>query len=144
MTPVPQPDHIEVIARGLLIERGQVLLCQNLSHGHHYLPGGHVESGEPAAVALCREFLEETGQPVNVGPLLLTMEQLFTQRGRARHEISMVFHVERRDTNDITSQEPGIAFIWAPMTSLPASLLPTELAAWITSSSPRPHWIVSS
>src|SRR5262249_814619 len=46
------PDAIEVIARGLLRDRSQILVCQSLKHGYCYLPGGHVEFGEPAAVAL--------------------------------------------------------------------------------------------
>lgn len=84
----------EVIARGLLIMHGRVLLCRNLGKNYFYLPGGHVEFGEPAAAALEREFLEETGRVVRAGACVLVSEHAFTQGKRPRHELNLVFHVE--------------------------------------------------
>ena len=56
------PDNtIEIIARGALICSRRLLLCRNRKHGHVFLPGGHVEFGEPARAALEREMREETG-----------------------------------------------------------------------------------
>jgi len=99
------PQHIEVLARGLVIVRGRALLCRDRTGGYLYLPGGHVEPNEPAAEAVRREFIEETGRDVRVGPLLLCGEQLFTQSGRPkasgeprpakrRHEINLIFAAE--------------------------------------------------
>jgi len=87
-------NQIELIARGLLIRDNAVLLCRNAEHGYLYLPGGHVEFDESAEQALVREFLEETGRQCRVGDLLLAAELRFTQDRRARHEVSLVFHVE--------------------------------------------------
>ena len=50
--------------RLLLIKRGQAP-----SAGRWSLPGGRVEPGESERVAVAREFLEETGLVVEVGPL---------------------------------------------------------------------------
>lgn len=87
-------SHVEFIARGLLIRAGRVLLCRNIAKDYLYLPGGHVEFGEPAAAALEREFLEETGRVVRAGHCLLVSEHAFKQGKKHRHEINLVFHVE--------------------------------------------------
>jgi ADP-ribose pyrophosphatase YjhB (NUDIX family) len=91
------PKHagtIEILARGLLIRSGRVLLCRNVDRGYFYLPGGHVEFGEPAHAALEREFLEETGRTVRAGVCLLASEHAFRQGKKDRHELNLVFHVE--------------------------------------------------
>lgn len=135
------PSHIELLARGLLVENGRVLLCKNLSKNYHYLPGGHVEPGESSAAALAREFLEETGQKVQVGPCLLTAEQIFEQDGKRHHEVSVVFHVERGVRNEVISLEQHLGFEWFLMTNLPADLRPQSARLWLEATPPRPTWI---
>lgn len=122
--------HIEVIARGLWVRDGKLLVCRNVKHGHCYLPGGHVEAGEPATEALRREFVEETGEDVTVGALCIVAEQLFSQRGTPRHELSFVFHVEHSGEpgHDVRSLEPGIRFEWLGVGELlSAGFLPKAL-----------------
>jgi len=115
---------IEVIARGVARAGGCVLLCRNKKHGHCYLPGGHVEFGEPAAASLVREFEEECGLAVKVGEFCFAHEQVFRQRGKLRHEVSLVFHVELTgehagDTpKPVPSLEDHIEFIWQPLAAL--------------------------
>ncbi len=97
--PTNKPHReIEIIARGVLTRHGRVLLSQNLKHGYFYLPGGHVEFAESAAKACAREFLEECGVSVRVGPLLLASEGVFATPKRQHHEINLVFHVEHLPT----------------------------------------------
>ncbi len=130
------PARIEILARGLLVADGRVLLCRNIEHGYRYLPGGHVEPGESAAAALAREFLEESGVAVRVGPLLLTSEHGFVQKGRARHEIDLVFHVEQPQGAKLLgkwpSLEPDIAFDWVPVGEIAVSdLRPRTISDWV-------------
>ncbi|MCU0450843.1 MAG: NUDIX hydrolase [Bernardetiaceae bacterium] len=70
--------HLRVRASGLLVQAGQVLLVKLRGIGQgQYLwlpPGGGVQFGEPLTAALRREFAEETGLAVAVGPLLFTGE----------------------------------------------------------------------
>lgn len=87
-------DGIELIARGLFLHHHSLLVCRNLKHSYCYLPGGHIEFGESAADALRRECQEEFGQDVTVGPLVLACELRFNQRGRARHEVTLLFRAE--------------------------------------------------
>lgn len=55
--------------KGVLIEDGQVALLEN-ERGEWELPGGRVEPGEDPAACLVREFAEELGAAIVVGPLL--------------------------------------------------------------------------
>lgn len=128
------PHRIEIIARGVMRRDGHILLCRSLAGGHAYLPGGHVEPGEPAAAALRREMHEETGLDTTPGPLLCVHEERFTQGGTPRHEINLVFHVEHAERlpEVVPSREPQIAFEWTPLSALAgAGLLPERMRGWL-------------
>ena len=139
----PEAEHIELIARGCLVHGSRVLLCRNLKRGYLYLPGGHIEFGESAAAALRREFLEECGMTVRVGPLALLSEGVFDSGTREHHEINLVFHVEHgggvrekasRDGRPpvIRSQEKGIGFEWIELAAVPETdIRPLAAKAWL-------------
>ena len=121
----------EIIARGLLTRGPAILVCRNLAKGYCYLPGGHVEPGELAAESLVREFAEETGLKVNVGPPALVAEVVF---GKGGHEINAVFHVEHRGPppETVESQEPDIGFEWLDAAAIvDADLRPRAIKAWL-------------
>ncbi len=129
---MPSSRAIEVIARGLLIEKGRVLVCRNLRHGYCFLPGGHVEFGEPARVALQREFVEECGLEVEVGDCRLAEEHLFGAGPKTHHELNLVFHVERLSRGPFVSREPKIGFEWIAITDLNGTeFLPLQVRDWI-------------
>lgn len=131
----------EIIARGVLIQHGRVLLCKNLKHGYTYLPGGHIEFAEAGVDALKREMLEESGESVAVGPLLLTHEEAFQGPKRVHHEINLVFHMEHSGSSttadgnsDIQSSEAHIGFVWVDLAQLiEIDLRPTSIKAWLMS-----------
>jgi len=137
---------IEIIARGLAQrdpENPKVLLCKSILAGHTYLPGGHVEFGESAQQALRREMIEETGLSVDVGQLLTIHQAAFTQSGKQRHEINLVFHMKHCGPKNVAdgsengepwpenvpSRESEIDFLWVPRSELrAAAMLPERLA----------------
>ena len=126
------PDSVEILARGVALRGDDVLVCRNVKHGYCFLPGGHVEPGEAASEACAREFMEESGMAVRVGPLLLVAEARFEQAGRSRHEINLVFHVEPDAASwpqDVPSLERKIAFEWVARDQLHAErFLPAFMA----------------
>jgi 8-oxo-dGTP diphosphatase len=127
-------DHpIEVIARGLLLREAYALLCQNTRHGYWYLPGGHVEFGEAAAVALAREFREECGLEVTAQECVLVSEAAFKAK-REHHEINLVFRVTEAGEADaeVASQEEGVSFGWFELAELAdIDVRPPAIKAWL-------------
>ena len=150
------PESIEILARALILRDGSVLLCRNLEHGYFYLPGGHVEPGETAAEACRRELQEELGLKSRMGECRLIAEQRFEQGGKARHEISLVFHVEHLGDSGsdqpqqggagetgipagtvIESAEDHIGFEWVRIAELPETdLRPAIIRDWIAGAEP--------
>ena len=49
------------LARGIILEKGKVLLAHQKGAENTFLPGGHIEIGEKVELALVREIKEEIG-----------------------------------------------------------------------------------
>ena len=129
---------IELIARGLLIGPRGILLCRNIGMTNTFLPGGHVEFGEPAAEAVVRELAEELGMKVTAGRFHGAIESSFVQAGERHHELTLFFEmtssaVTRRAR--LKAAESHLEFIWQPIHALAeVNLLPKPLIALI------PQW----
>jgi ADP-ribose pyrophosphatase YjhB (NUDIX family) len=136
--PEDEAGHVEFIARGVAILDGRVLLCQSKKRGYYYLPGGHVDFGEPGEAALKREIQEEMGLPSTVGPLLQVHECAFHDGKVRRHEVNLVFHVEHVGAagapmpDPPPSAEKHIAFAWLPLaTILSQDVRPARARQWL-------------
>ena len=127
-----EEKHIEILARGACVKKGNVLLCRNRKHGNVYLPGGHVDWGEDSRCALAREWAEELGVPCRVGRFLGVVEQTYDARNGRTCEISLVFEVacpKISAAKDPPSAEDHLGFEWVSMKALKASgLLPMAMA----------------
>ena len=118
---------IEVIARGIAIRGDAVLLCRAKGGSTTYLPGGHVEFGETARMALEREIREELGVGSKAGDFVGVVENSFVQQGRPHSEINLVYRLEL-DAGEVASQEEWIEFDWCPLARLEeAKLLPADM-----------------
>ena len=119
---------IETIARGVAIHDGKLLLCRGKGAASTYLPGGHIEFGETARVALVREIKEELGVDSRAGEFLGVVENSFIQKGERHCEINLIYRLEL-DEITVESQEDWISFTWQPLDKLDeANLLPREIA----------------
>ena len=87
---------------GIAIEQGKVFIARRKAGGDiggkWEFPGGKVEEGEGDADALLREYLEEFGVAVTVGPLLASAEfshdgQLFLLRAYRIFFVSRNFNM---------------------------------------------------
>ncbi len=141
--------EIEIVARGVCVREGHLLVCVPRRGGYVYLPGGHVEFGEPAARALEREIAEELGRPGRAGRFLGAAEHTFVAGGRRSAEIDLVFELRMRGVRPPVappSRERGIAFRWIPLGGLPRSglepaCLRRRLKAWLAPSEGPTRWV---
>ena len=139
---------IEIIARGVCVVDGQLLVCKNKDDPHVYLPGGHVEWVEETAESLRREILEEMGKPCEVHRFLGAVEHTFLQRDERRCEINLVFEMTVKgvatDRNP-DSCEPHIEFLWVSLEDLAdCNILPAvlkkNLGTWLLERSGTERW----
>lgn len=115
---------VHVIARGVCVKEGKILLCENKKRGFFYLPGGHVEHQESAEQALVRELQEEIGVQVSVQKLLGIFEYVFVPDNPHKchnHEYNFIFQVNASDLSvghSLPSLEEDIAFQWISLDEL--------------------------
>jgi len=161
---MPTPNHIELIARALILHDSHALMCRSIAGNYLYLPGGHIDFAEPASEALKRELLEECAQTIAVGPLLLTTESTFNDGSTDHHEVNLVFqsqlfHMEQLDPTaggegggesnstdgglpSVESRESHIEFVWIDLAAAAdLDIRPTEIKAWLATGglTPTPH-----
>ncbi|MGN1359667.1 MAG: NUDIX domain-containing protein [Kiritimatiellia bacterium] len=131
----------EVIARGVLIRDGKILLCHPKDRSFAYLPGGHVETREKAADALVREIKEELGHDATVEAFLGCNEHAFRQVGTFHTEINLLFKIKVPTLSPQTltpaACEDWLHFSWVELDRLDeVNLLPKETLAWLRNPKP--------
>ncbi len=122
----PQKDEpiIEIIARAIIVDKNseKILFCAPKNESYFYLPGGHIEFGETATIALARELKEETGEEISPSKFSFvgTNENLFTQNEKFHHEINLYFHLDGVFSSEqkIISKEDNIIFLWISISEL--------------------------
>jgi 8-oxo-dGTP pyrophosphatase MutT (NUDIX family) len=122
------------IVRGVIRDGEHVLLCKQRTGAYTFLPGGHIEFGEPAKVALRREIKEEIGVDTRIGSFLGAIENGWD----GQFEISLVFEVEAHGLTAATAPQPAsqdeahLEFVWAKANELDrANILPSVLTDWL-------------
>jgi len=109
------------LARGIIISDNKVLLAHAIGHRNTFLPGGHIEFGESAPIALKREIEEEMGLSCDIESFLGVVEHKWEKNKVIHCEINQAFKVKIPEIEapiSPTSQEPHIEFYWVPMNEL--------------------------
>ncbi len=124
---MPHTPHIQVVARGIAISNGNVLLSSRVNSDRWSIPGGRVEKDESISDALKREFLEECGVTITVERPLLTLENVFEKRGEHIQEVNVYFAISLPSL-EVSAKEHDAVFKWVPISSLSSfPLLPNKM-----------------
>jgi 8-oxo-dGTP diphosphatase len=125
----PKREYSELkLARGLIFHQGHVLLVKNnQSSGHFFLPGGKVDPGESVTRALSREFQEEIAWAVKPSLFVGCFEHAWQAPKKSGAlvdilEINFIWLCERLD-GDLSlenppSMEDKISFQWVKLSEL--------------------------
>jgi 8-oxo-dGTP pyrophosphatase MutT (NUDIX family) len=107
--------HFHYRVRGAAFKKGHLLVAQMKSGTHVFLPGGHVEDGESAPVALVRELEEELGVHGAVKSFLGAIENSWTEGASLHTEINLIFEVDIPSLvpgESVASREAHLNFLW--------------------------------
>lgn len=131
----------ELIARAVIRRDNRMLLARQRGKSWSFLPGGHVEPGEPIESALTRELAEELGTEAKISHFLGAVEHGYVEDDTTHHELNLVFEVAL-DTPEPVSQEDHLEFHWLPLDQLSdASVRPTSLKnALLDADASTPFW----
>ena len=111
---------LAISIKGVLIEDGRVVLLEN-ERGEWELPGGRPDSGEGPAECLVREFAEELGVEVAVGPIVdcWNFEVL-----PGRHVMIVTYAVTRSEQRPMRISDEHRDFSWFSLDALDSLPLP--------------------
>lgn len=90
---------IRIRAAGILVKDEKILLVRHEKNGKSYwlLPGGGVDFGESVAEALIREFKEEVGLDIRVGPMVMVHDSIPPNKHRQVLNIYFMVSAEKFD-----------------------------------------------
>ncbi len=115
-----------VVAAGVIIERGRVLLAQRKPGTHlegaWELPGGKVEDGEDPRGALRRELAEELGIDVSVGDVIEVTSHRYVEASKT--VLLLFFEATRTPGSPEPRALDVAAFEWADTAGLVAARFP--------------------
>jgi 8-oxo-dGTP pyrophosphatase MutT (NUDIX family) len=87
------PARFQMRAAGIAMRNGRVMVQNVMGDRLRTFPGGRIDQGESSAVTVVREFREEFGVEVAIGPIVFVVESFFNHNLQAFHEISFYFPV---------------------------------------------------
>ncbi|OGZ44363.1 MAG: hypothetical protein A2719_04875 [Candidatus Ryanbacteria bacterium RIFCSPHIGHO2_01_FULL_45_22] len=112
-------NHIELIARAVVIDNNAILLCRPKAGDYYYFPGGHVDFDEDSVTALKRELKEEADVDVSETRFIGVWENSFFQNSfhkqpEQKHELNLLFEAKLA-SSDIKNMEDHIESGWVSL-----------------------------
>jgi 8-oxo-dGTP diphosphatase len=102
-------NRVRVRMCGICVDNDKILLTGHRLPGHDNLfwspPGGGLQFGETSVESLQREFQEETGLKVEVGPVLFLNEFIKPPL----HAIEVFFRINSFEGKLVTGKDPELA-----------------------------------
>jgi len=111
-------SKIEICVRAIIQSGEKILVCWHKEKKYYFFPGGHVDFGETAELALIRELKEELDIKVKKLSFIGIVENIYEEkrdkhkehRGK-HHEINLAFNVLVERAKD-KSLEDHIDFVF--------------------------------
>lgn len=106
-------------------KNGKILLVSGIISQHHYtLPGGGIEKGETALMAVIRELKEETG--IVVAADIVRQVCYLTKRADGVPYDATIFHTQLTNGDEVVaySRRELKSAIWVSLEDLPESIGP--------------------
>jgi 8-oxo-dGTP diphosphatase len=114
-------SQIRIRVCGLLVREEKLLLVRHEKAGRAYflLPGGGVGAQETIPYSLKREFEEELGMSIQIGPIIFMAQSVSSKENR--NILHLVFKIESEDEPTQTGKDPRVTgFQWHPLNSAEA------------------------
>ena len=98
-------QSIRIRAAGILVKDGKILLVRHEKNDKSYwlIPGGGVDFGETVEEAVIREYQEEVGLPIKVGPMVLVHDSI--PPNKHRQVLNIYFMVTAEHFNILVTQD---------------------------------------
>jgi ADP-ribose pyrophosphatase YjhB (NUDIX family) len=130
-----------ISVKGVLVEDGRVVLLEN-ERSEWELPGGRPEPGEDPALCLAREFAEELGAEIAVGPIVDCWNYEVLP---GRHVMIVTYAVARTERGELRVSDEHRRLGWFPLEALDALPLPDGYRRSIRTVAPKennePTWL---
>ena len=104
-------NKFELCVRAIIQNDDRILVCKRKDKDYYFFPGGHIDFGEDAKLALVRELKEELNISIKKLSFIGTVENIFIQDNEKHHEINLVFNVLVTKAKD-KSEEDHIDFFF--------------------------------
>jgi ADP-ribose pyrophosphatase YjhB (NUDIX family) len=128
---------LAISIKGVLIENGSVLLLEN-ERAEWELPGGRPEPGEEPTACLAREFAEELGARIAVGPIVDCWNYEVLPR---RHVTIVTYAVNRAERQELRISDEHRRFDWFALDMIDALPLPEGYRRSIRAAAADPRWL---
>ena len=102
-----------VLARGIIIDDGYILVAKLKNGNNTFLPGGHLEFNENLKQALERELFEEIGIKGYIEEYIGCLEAKWMENNIYNQEINHIFIINGINKNmNIKSKENHLEIYW--------------------------------